>query len=155
MTPREDLVVAQFGCTLEEANLILQTNKKGNSMYLYYQRNSSLLLLCTCALKNNNKNYGFVEISLQLLGTFELEFLSLFIGKLPIVNEKDELVALIARTDLKKSRSFPLASKDVKKQLLVGAAIGTHDEDRKRLDALVNAGLDVVVLVSAREGGSL
>jgi len=71
-------------------------------------------------------------------------------GKLPIINNKGMLVALMSRKDLLKNREYPLASKNKKKQLMVGAAISTQEESKERLAALAEAGLDVVVIDSAQ-----
>ncbi|KAF8567410.1 hypothetical protein P879_03297 [Paragonimus westermani] len=71
-------------------------------------------------------------------------------GKLPIINRNRELVALISRTDSKKTTDFPYASKDCSQQLIVGAAVSTHKCDFERVKALVETGVDFIVLDSSQ-----
>jgi IMP dehydrogenase len=68
---------------------------------------------------------------------------------LPIVNATGHLVSLVCRNDLKKSREYPLTSRDEKGNLLVGASVGVQDKDAlKRAMALVHSGCDLLVLDS-------
>ncbi|WP_309496158.1 IMP dehydrogenase [Sulfurovum sp.] len=69
------------------------------------------------------------------------------IEKLPIVDENEVLQGLVTIKDIEKKEKFPNANKDEHGRLRVGAAIGVGQLDRAT--ALVEAGVDVIVLDSA------
>lgn len=71
------------------------------------------------------------------------------IEKLPVIDEEGFLHGLITFRDIKKLTEHPNACKDEFGRLRVGAALGITDDVLERVEALVNAGVDVVSLDSA------
>ena len=63
-----------------------------------------------------------------------------------VVNDRFELKGLITVKDILKSTEHPLASKDDSGRLRVGAAVGTGGDSEERVEALVAAGVDVIVV---------
>ena len=71
------------------------------------------------------------------------------IEKLPVVNKQFELKGLITIKDIEKRIKYPNACKDAHGRLRVGAALGVGPDTRDRVDLLVKAGVDVVVVDTA------
>ena len=71
------------------------------------------------------------------------------IEKLLVVDDSGNCVGLITVRDIERAKLHPLASKDSKGRLLVGAAIGTRDSDIDRARALIDAGTDLIVVDTA------
>jgi len=71
------------------------------------------------------------------------------IEKVLVVNDAFELKGLITVKDIQKAKEKPLAAKDKSEQLIVGAAVGTGKDTEERVEALIDAGVDVVVVDTA------
>lgn len=71
------------------------------------------------------------------------------IEKLPIVDGKGKLVGLLTIKDIIKARDFPNRCRDEHGRLRVGAALGVGQEEVARAKALIDAGVDVLVVDSA------
>lgn len=69
--------------------------------------------------------------------------------KLPIVDEDYNLRGLITIKDIEKQIKYPLSAKDSQGRLLCGAAVGITSNVLARVDALVKANVDVIVVDSA------
>jgi IMP dehydrogenase len=71
------------------------------------------------------------------------------VEKLPIVDEDFNLKGLITIKDIEKAIKYPNSAKDKNGRLLVGAAVGITQDMMKRVEALVNAKVDAVVVDTA------
>ncbi|HET9896734.1 MAG TPA: IMP dehydrogenase [Streptosporangiaceae bacterium] len=82
------------------------------------------------------------EQALRLLSANKVE-------KLPLVDANGLLRGLITVKDFTKSEKFPAATKDGHGRLMVGAAVGVGADAKRRAQALVDAGVDVLVVDTA------
>ncbi len=78
----------------------------------------------------------------RILGRYRIE-------KLPLVDEHFRLRGLITIKDIEKARRYPNSAKDGRGRLLVAAAVGVGEGARERVEALVAAGVDAVVVDTA------
>jgi IMP dehydrogenase len=80
--------------------------------------------------------------ALELLHKHRLE-------KLLVVNDAFELRGLITIKDIEKTRAHPNAAKDARGRLLCAAAVGVSPDREERIEGLIKAGVDVIVIDTA------
>lgn len=88
------------------------------------------------------KEGASIEEAKRLMNKHRLE-------RVLVVNDAFELKGLITVKDIQKNTEHPLASKDQHGQLLAGAAVGVGPENDERIELLVKAGVDVLVVDTA------
>jgi len=71
------------------------------------------------------------------------------IEKVLVVNKNFKLCGMITVKDIQKAKDYPQACKDSEERLRVGAAVGTGQGTEERIAALVDAGVDVVIVDTA------
>ncbi len=68
------------------------------------------------------------------------------VEKLPLVDHEGKVAGLVTLKDIMKITQFPKATKDSKGRLSVGAAVGVRDKEMRRVEAVLEAGADCIVV---------
>ncbi|MDC1105148.1 IMP dehydrogenase [Prolixibacteraceae bacterium] len=83
-----------------------------------------------------------LEKAAEILQMYKIE-------KLPVVDSNNKLLGLVTYKDITKAKDKPLACKDNKGRLRVAAGVGVTGDTMQRVDALVNAEVDAIVIDTA------
>lgn len=110
-----------------------------------YEDNDSILVK---DMMTTRENLVMAEEGIDLIDAKKLLHVHR-IEKLPIINSKEELVGMITVKDIEKSRAHPNANKDQYGRLRAAAAIGVGDKELERAKALIEAGVDAIVVDTA------
>ncbi len=111
---------------------------------LRFQRNMSLLVEDVMTKENlvTTRQSTDLEAAAEILQQHKIE-------KLPVVDSNNKLVGLITYKDITKAKDKPSACKDENGRLRVAAGVGVTDDVFERIQALVDAGVDAVVIDTA------
>ncbi len=83
-----------------------------------------------------------MDEAMEILRKYKIE-------KLPLVDDDYNLMGLITIKDIEKTYKYPHAAKDFRGRLLAGAAVGIARDTFDRVEALIKAGVDVIVVDTA------
>ncbi|MDO5571873.1 MAG: IMP dehydrogenase [Bacteroidales bacterium] len=83
-----------------------------------------------------------LEAAAEILQEYKIE-------KLPVVDKDNKLIGLVTYKDITKAKNKPFACKDSKGRLRVAAGVGVTADVMTRVDALVEAGVDAIVIDTA------
>ena len=83
-----------------------------------------------------------LESAAQILQKYKIE-------KLPVVDKDNKLIGLVTYKDITKAKDKPMACKDSKGRLRVAAGVGVTGDTFERMQALVDAGVDAIVIDTA------
>lgn len=83
-----------------------------------------------------------LEAATDILQQYKIE-------KLPVVDKDNKLVGLLTYKDITKAKDKPMASKDAQGRLRVAAGVGVTSDVFDRIESLVNAGVDAIVIDTA------
>ena len=111
---------------------------------LRFQKNVSQLIDEVMTTKNlvTAKPGTDLEAATDILQTYKIE-------KLPVVDEHNKLIGLITYKDITKAKNKPNACKDKQGRLRVAAGVGVTGDTFDRIAALVEAGVDAIVIDTA------
>ncbi len=111
---------------------------------LRFQRDFTKLIGQVMTRENLVTTYQQVnmEAAAQILQEHKIE-------KLPVVDNEGKLIGLITYKDITKAKDKPMACKDSKGRLRVAGGVGVTNDSMKRIEALVEAGVDAIVIDTA------